>query len=171
MSTEPVPAIGLGTWQNTGPQCADSVVAALDVGYRHVDTAQMYGNEEQVGAGVERSPVPREEVLLATKVLPRNLSRDAVLRSTGENLEKLWTDYVDLLYVHWPSGDYDARETMSAFDQLVDEGKVRHVGVSNFTPDLVEEARRHCDHGVFANQVDRSVLQNTARTTFSSRRL
>lgn len=154
METGEIPPIGLGTWQNTGPRCADSVEAALDAGYRHIDTAQAYGNEEQVGRGIARSDVPREDITLATKVWTDSLTRDEVLRTTEESLDRLGTGYVDILYVHWPADTYDPAETMAAFDRLADDGKARHVAVSNFTPDLVDEARSHADHSIHANQVE-----------------
>ncbi|MBS1263681.1 MAG: hypothetical protein MAG715_00866 [Methanonatronarchaeales archaeon] len=149
-----IPPMGLGTWQNTGPRCADSVETALEAGYRHIDTAQLYDNEAQVGIGMERSEVPREEVTLATKVWVDRLTRNGVLESTAESLKNLRTDYVDILYVHWPGGTYSPEETLSAFDELVDDGRVRHVGVSNFTPALIEEARRHSQHPIYTNQVE-----------------
>lgn len=154
MPTGEIPPIGLGTWQNKGPQCAESVETALNTGYRHVDTAQLYGNEKQVGKGMAQSDIPREDVTLATKVWTDKLTHDAVLNSTAESLAKLGTNYVDILYVHWPADTYDAAETLAAFDQLVDDGKVKHIAVSNFTPDLVDEARRHADHPILANQIE-----------------
>ncbi|MFC7198690.1 aldo/keto reductase [Halospeciosus flavus] len=147
--------LGLGTYKNTDPaECAATVEMALDVGYRHVDTAQMYDNEAAVGRGIERAPVDREDVFLATKVHPENLAYEDVLDTTEESLEKLGTDYVDLLYVHWPAKAYDAEETLSALDELHDEGRIEHVGLSNFTPALLDEARDHLDAPVFAHQVE-----------------
>ena len=96
--------LGLGTWQNK-ESCAESVKIALNMGYRHIDTAQIYGNEEQVGDGLEASDVERDEIFLASKVWIDQLSSENVISSTEESLEKLQTDYVDLMYVHWPSGD------------------------------------------------------------------
>ena len=150
-----IPDIGIGTWQNTDPEeCASSVEAALDVGYRHVDTAQIYENEEYVGEGLARSDVDRDEIFLATKVWTDRLSHDDVLASTEESLEKLGTDHVDLLYVHWPARDYDAEETLAAFAELRDEGLIRNVGVSNFTPSQLDEAIEACPAPVAANQVE-----------------
>lgn len=150
-----IPDLGLGTWQNTDPdQCAESVATALDMGYEHVDTAQAYANEEYVSQGIERSTVERDHIFLATKVWTDRLGYDDVLSSTEESLEKLGTDYVDLLYVHWPARDYDAEETMRGFNQLYDEGKIRNIGVSNFTPELVDEALEASDAPILANQVE-----------------
>jgi len=150
-----MPMLGLGTWENEDPdQCADSVTTALEMGYRHIDTAQIYGNEEAVGRGIANADVDREEVFLATKVWIDELGHDDVLASTEESLEKLGTDYVDLLYVHWPARAYDPEETLAAFDQLVDEGKTERVGISNFEPEQVREAAEVLDAPVFANQVE-----------------
>jgi len=150
-----MPMLGLGTWQNEDPeQCADSVATALEMGYRHIDTAQAYGNEEAVGQGIAQADVDREDVFLATKVWISNLSHDDVLETTEESLQKLGVDYVDLLYVHWPAGEYDPADTIPAFNQLYDEGKIEHFGVSNFEPDHVEEAREHTEMPIFANQVE-----------------
>lgn len=147
-----VPALGLGTWQLTGDDCERGVAHALSVGYRHIDTAQMYGNEAQVGAGLAGSSVDRDEVFLTTKIDNRNHAPDAVRSSTEESLRKLGTDHVDLLLIHWPVGDVPIEDTLDAMVGLVDAGEVRHVGVSNFTPEQVERAVAHA--GIFANQVE-----------------
>ncbi|MFC7235512.1 aldo/keto reductase [Halosegnis marinus] len=150
-----VPDIGLGTSGNDDPdQCAASVEAAVEEGYRHIDTAQMYDNEAAVGRGVARADVPREELFVATKVHPENLAYDDVLATAEESLDRLGLEYVDLLYVHWPIAAYDAADTLPAFDELYDEGVARNVGVSNFTPDLVAEAADLLDAPIAANQVE-----------------
>jgi len=155
MSALDLHRIGLGTWQNDDPeQCAASVRTALEMGYRNIDTAQGYDNEDAVGRGIETADVPREEVFLATKVDTDSLAHDDVLESTEASLDKLGTDYVDLLYVHWPIETYDAEGTLSAFDELYDQGKIRHVGVSNFEPRHLDEARELLDAPLFANQVE-----------------
>jgi len=147
--------LGLGTWQNDDPEeCTESVKTALEVGYRNIDTAQGYDNEAAVGRGIAEASVPREEVFLATKVDTGNLSYDDVHESTRESLDKLGTDYLDLLYVHWPIDTYDAPETLRAFQELYDEGLVRHIGVSNFEPEHLDEAREILDAPIFANQVE-----------------
>jgi diketogulonate reductase-like aldo/keto reductase len=150
-----MPVLGLGTWKNEDPAaCAESVRTALEMGYRHVDTAQIYGNEAAVGEGIAAADVDREEVFLATKVWISNLSRADVVETTQESLAKLGVDAVDLLYVHWPAGEYDPDETLPAFDELVDRGLTDRVGVSNFEPDHVERAMETLDAPVFANQVE-----------------
>ncbi len=149
---EEVPALGLGTWQLTGADCREAVRHALALGYRHVDTAQNYDNEAQVGQGLQDAGVDRDDVFLTTKVAPRNLAPGDVRRSTEQSLQRLQTDYVDLLLVHWPAGDFELEATLDAFVALQEEGKTRHVGVSNFSPDLLERALAHAS--LFCIQVE-----------------
>jgi 2,5-diketo-D-gluconate reductase B len=152
---ETMPMLGLGTWENTDPeQCADSVRTALETGYRHIDTAQAYGNEVAVGDGIAVAAVDREEVFLATKVWIDSLSHDDVVRTTEASLDRLGVASVELLYVHWPAREYDPEETLAAFDALVDRGLVDRVGVSNFEPSQLETAVDRLDAPVFANQVE-----------------
>lgn len=158
MTDERLPTIGLGTWQNEDPdQCAQTVRAALEMGYRHVDTARFYGNEAAVGEGIAAADVPRDDVFLASKLHPmaEGLAHDEVYDGIEESLSLLDVDALDLVYVHWPVGNYDAAETLGAFGDLVDDGLARHVGVSNFDTALLEEARAELDVGLFANQVER----------------
>jgi 2,5-diketo-D-gluconate reductase B len=148
---EKVPSLGLGTYRLTGETCARAVELALAMGYRHVDTAQMYGNEAEVGRGIEDSGVGRGEMFLTTKVWPSDFAHDRVKKKTRESLKKLRTDYVDLLLMHWPGDGVPLDETLGAMRELQEEGGVLHVGVSNFSPSLVEEAAGHAE--VFCNQV------------------
>jgi len=147
--------LGLGTWENDDPDaCARSVETALELGYRHIDTAQAYGNEDAVGRGIANSSVPREEVFLATKVNTGNLGYHDVHETTGESLDKLRTDYLDLLYVHWPVDAYDAEATLAAFQDLYDDGTVERVGVSNFEVRHLDEARELLDAPIYAHQIE-----------------
>ena len=150
----PIPEPGLGTSGHEGETCTESVVAALEAGYRHVDTAQMYENEREVGEGIARADVDRKDVFLATKVHPSNLESEDVIETTEESLERLGVSSVDLLYVHWPMDAYDPEDTLPAFDEVYDRGWTDHVGVSNFTPDLLEEAVEILDAPILANQVE-----------------
>ncbi|PGF18434.1 aldehyde oxidoreductase [Natrinema sp. CBA1119] len=150
-----MPMLGLGTWQNDdADQCAESVRTALETGYRHIDTAQAYGNEEAVGDGIAAADIDREDVFLATKLWHSNLAYDDVLETAQDSLDRLGVDSLDLLYVHWPSGTYDPEETLSALSELYDEGLIENVGVSNFLPDDLEVAVDVCDAPIFANQVE-----------------
>jgi 2,5-diketo-D-gluconate reductase B len=125
---------------------------ALDVGYRHIDTAQGYGNEDRVGAALSASGVDRGDVFLTTKIDNDNHAPDDVRSSIEASLRDLQTDYVDLLLMHWPVRDKPLEDTLEAMAALSDEGKARHIGVSNFTPELVERVVN--DFPVFANQVE-----------------
>ena len=150
-----MPMLGLGTWENTDPDaCAESVATALEMGYRHIDTAQAYGNEADVGDGLAAADVDRAEVFLATKVWIDNLAHDNVIETTEASLDRLGVDSVDLMYVHWPSRTYDAEETLAAFNELHDEGKINRIGVSNFEPDQLREAIEISDAPIVANQVE-----------------
>ncbi|MFC4437687.1 MULTISPECIES: aldo/keto reductase [Natrialbaceae] len=149
-----IPQPGFGTSGHEDDACTESVRTALEAGYRHVDTAQMYDNEEAVGRALEETDVDREDVFLATKVEPSNLAADDVIETTEESLERLGVDAVDLLYVHWPTSAYDPEETLPAFDEVRDRGWTRHVGVSNFTTELLEEATEILESPILANQVE-----------------
>ena len=156
---EDMPILGLGTWENDDyDACVESVRHALEMGYRHIDTAQAYGNEDAVGEGIETADVPREDVFLATKVWIENLGYDDVLETTQESLNDLGVDSVELLYIHWPSGEYDPEETLGAFEELLDDGRIERIGLSNFEPEDLETAQEALDDPVFANQVECSPL-------------
>jgi diketogulonate reductase-like aldo/keto reductase len=150
-----VPVLGLGTWQLTGPSCTETVATALDLGYRHVDTAQAYGNERQVGLGIEAADVDREDVFLVTKLDGSNRDTRSVRESTRESLHKLGTDYLDCLLIHWPNTPWMAplAETLDAMNDLVDDGVVETIGVSNFSYDLLDEARQLSAAPILTDQV------------------
>ncbi len=143
MPQQELPPIGLGTWQNTDPeQCVESVATALEAGYRHIDTAHYYGNEEQVGRGIAGADVDREEVTVATKVHSEKtgLDYDGVVEGAELSCERMDLDYIDLLYVHWPVNEYDPEETLSAFQDLKEDGVIEHIGLSNYSPDYLDDA-------------------------------
>jgi 2,5-diketo-D-gluconate reductase B len=147
-----VPKLGYGTWQVTGRDAEDGVADALALGYRHIDTARMYDNETEVGNGLRRSGVDRGEVFLTTKVWPDDHRRDALVAAAEDSLRRLQTDVIDLLLLHWPNPDVELAETIGAMVELADRGLIRHLGLSNFTTALVDEALEHGP--VFANQVE-----------------
>jgi len=138
----------------TGTDGIEAVETALDLGYRHLDTARVYGNEAEVGAALRRSPVDREDVTVATKVWADRLGRDALPNAARERAATLGVDTIDLLYVHRPSETYEPADTMAALDEIVDHGLVRQVGVSNFAVPQVETATDHLDAPIVANQVE-----------------
>jgi len=147
-----VPALGFGTFRLPGQECLEGVGDALAIGYRHIDTAQSYGNEEFVGEALERSGVPRDEVFLTTKVKPGNYRSGDLVSSAEESLRKLRTDYVDLLLLHWPNNEIPLEEALAGLQELQARGLIRFPGVSNFPSKLVLEASEHLS--VFANQVE-----------------
>jgi len=150
-----IPKLGLGTWQNEDPEeCANSVKTALEMGYKHIDTAQIYGNEEHVGKGLEEAEVDREDYFLASKVWTDQLERENVIESTKESLEKLGVESVDLMYVHWPSGEYDPQDTLKGFKELIHSGEIKAIGISNFTPEQVDKAMEIAPKHIIANQVE-----------------
>jgi len=150
---EKVPSLGLGTYRLTGETCAQAVEQAIGMGYRHIDTAQMYGNEAEVGRGMAASGVGREDLFITTKIWTSDFAHDRVIRTTRESLEKLGTDRVNLLLMHWPPrNSTPLGETLGAMRELQDDGAVRHIGVSNFSTSLVEEAAEHAE--IFCNQVE-----------------
>ena len=135
-----IPALGFGTWQLNGDEAKDGVAHALALGYRHVDTAQVYENEAEVGAGLAAAEVPRADVFLTTKVWRSNLAPDALAPSVDESLGKLGTDYVDLLLIHWPSDTVPLVDTLGALGRVREAGKARLVGVSNFPAGMLRQA-------------------------------
>lgn len=149
-----IPALGFGTHELQGATAADMVDAALGIGYRHIDTAQAYKNEAAVGAGIAASGLPREDVFLTTKVWPDRFAPGQLQRSVDESLARLDTPYVDLLLLHWPNPEVPLEETLDALNDMRRIGRARHIGVSNFTTDLLEEAVRLSDEPLAVNQVE-----------------
>ena len=136
-----VPVLGFGTWQLEGDDAYRPVRDALDVGYRHVDTAQMYSNEPAVGRAIADSDVDRDDVFLTTKVWRDRASAEGVRTSTERSLRDLGVDHVDLLLIHWPAEEVaPVEETIEAMDRLREEGRTRLIGVSNYPTDLVRRA-------------------------------
>ena len=155
-----LPKIGLGTWMLKKSAAKFSTVEGIKLGFRHVDTAQSYGNEQFVGEGLkeifDNGIVKRDEISVATKLHPLKLRPRAVLKSTDVSLEKLKLDVIDILYVHYPAFPlgYSHKKTLGAISKLIDEGKVRQIGVSNFTPNMIDEAMEVCDKPIFVNQIE-----------------
>jgi 2,5-diketo-D-gluconate reductase B len=153
-----VPTIGFGTYDLDPDVCTAAVASALHVGYRFVDTAEMYENERAVGRALDRADVSPEDVVVATKIHSKNLAYEDVLAHAERSRERLGVDAIDLLYVHWPIRAYDPADTLAAFDELHDRGTIRAVGVSNFTPALLAEAMDVLDAPIAAHQVECHVL-------------
>ncbi len=149
-----IPALGFGTFRIPGNDVLRIVPHALKLGFRHVDTAQIYGNEAEVGEAIITSGIQRRDIFLTTKVWVENYKRDAFLRSVDESLAKLKTDYVDLLLLHWPNDAVSLAEQISALNEVREAGKVRHIGVSNFTTALMAEACALSKAPLVTNQIE-----------------
>ncbi|MDZ5696964.1 aldo/keto reductase [Chelativorans sp. M5D2P16] len=149
-----IPVIGLGTWTLKGGTCVDIVSHALEHGYRHVDTATIYDNEEEVGEGIRASGLARDQIFLTTKVWWTDLAPGDLERSAAESLKRLGVDAVDLLLIHWPSPDIPLAETIGALNRAREKGLTRHIGVSNFPSRLLEAAAGHSTAPLVANQVE-----------------
>jgi diketogulonate reductase-like aldo/keto reductase len=148
-----MPAIGFGTL-DLGERSAELTEAAIRAGYRHIDTARKYGSEEGVGEGIRAAGVPREQLFVTTKVTEDNAREADFLRSAETSLKALGLDYVDLLLIHWPQPKVPLAETIGALVRAKRSGMARHIGVSNFTLALVDEAVRICPEPLLTNQVE-----------------
>ncbi|HVX98233.1 MAG TPA: aldo/keto reductase [Pseudorhodoplanes sp.] len=135
-----IPLVGLGTWELRGQDCVRLVQDAARLGYRHFDTAQKYGNEAEVGEGLRQSGLRRDDYFLTTKIWPDDFRAGDFARAARESLARLKLDHVDLLLLHWPSKEVPLAETLGALVQAKKDGLTRHIGVSNFTVALLEEA-------------------------------
>lgn len=151
---EAIPALGLGTFELTGPAGEDAIRTAIDLGYRQIDTAIRYGNEVEVGRAIRASGVARGELFVTTKIWFNDLQPDTVHRRVDESLERLGLDQVDLLLVHWPAKDVPLGETLAAFAEEKSRGRTRLIGVSNFTVALLDEALDVHKADLFCNQVE-----------------
>lgn len=149
-----LPALGFGTWTLKGRDCQHMVEAALAAGYRHLDTAALYGNEEAVGDGLRASGVSRADVFVTTKVWWTDLGAADLLRSAEASLTRLGIDRVDLLLIHWPSPSIPLSETIPALNRALEDGLTHHIGVSNFTTALLDEASRLSSAPLVCNQVE-----------------
>jgi diketogulonate reductase-like aldo/keto reductase len=145
--------LGFGTWRLSGTACYQAVRSALELGYRHIDTAEMYGNEAEVAWAIADAGVAREELFLTTKVWQNHLRHREVLRSCEASLRALRVEAVDLYLVHWPDPSVPIEETMGALHALVQSGKARRIGVSNFSVAELAAARVACPTPLFTNQV------------------
>ncbi|HYI91356.1 MAG TPA: aldo/keto reductase, partial [Beijerinckiaceae bacterium] len=149
-----IPAIGLGTWRLAGDEGAEAVRSALEAGYRHIDTAAMYDNEEAVGAGLKASGLPRDEVFVTTKVWPEDLAPGDLERSAEASLKRLRLDAVDLLLIHWPNAAIPLRGSIEALCRVRRAGLARHIGVANFTVALLDEAVALAGEPLVTNQCE-----------------
>jgi diketogulonate reductase-like aldo/keto reductase len=149
-----IPSLGLGTWTLRGEDCADAVAFAIASGYRHVDTAAGYGNEEAVGEGIKASRLARADIFLTTKVGREEIDEGRLQRSAEASLKRLGVDYVDLLLIHWPNANIPQKRSIAALCKAKRQGLTRHIGVSNFTAALLAEAVSLADEPIIANQCE-----------------
>lgn len=159
-----IPQMGYGTWNHAGEEAYNGVLWAIEAGYRHIDTAQGYENEAEVGLAIRDSGVARDDIWITTKVAPESYGPGEVIRTSKESLEKLGVDQVDLLLLHWPSpqNQYPLESYVSQLCEVFDAGMTRNVGVSNFTiPILTEALELFGDRQIFTNQCEIHVyMQN-----------
>ncbi|ODA68347.1 2,5-diketo-D-gluconic acid reductase B [Methyloligella halotolerans] len=149
-----IPVLGFGTWQLEGEVCVDAVKCALEIGYRHIDTAQIYGNETEVGEGLAGSGVDRDSVFVTTKVWMDQMEEARLQGSVELSLKRLGLDWVDLLLIHWPNPEVPLEETMAALSEVKRFGMTRHIGISNFPVALMEEAIALASAPLVTNQVE-----------------
>src|SRR5215207_2797090 len=149
-----IPLIGLGTWELNGSACERIVEEALRLGYRHIDIATMYENEREVGQGVRASGVPRNDVFVTTKVWTSDFAPRDLERSAKQSLGKLKLSEVDLLLLHWPSTTVPLADTIGALCKAKREGLTRHIGISNFTIPLIEQAVKLSSEPLVCNQFE-----------------
>ena len=163
-----IPVLGLGTWQSTGQDCIDVVSQGLQMGYEHIDTAQAYDNEVEVGKGIKQSGVARDKFFLTTKIFPDDMKfePEKLIAAAKRSLENLDTDYVDLLLLHWPDDRVTLSETMPAVCELQKQGLTRNIGVANFNIANIIEAKKYADVPISVNQVEFHpfIKQNTLQT-------
>jgi len=164
-----IPAIGLGTMTLKDNVCVDLVVAALRGGYRHLDTAQMYGNEREVGEGLRASGVKRDEVFVTTKVWHDRLRAGDFERSVDESLKRLGLSQVDLLLIHWPNPAVPLEETIGALCKVKRAGLTRHIGVANFVIAMIDEAVRLADEPLVTNQIEVHPFLDQAKVIAAAR--
>ena len=149
-----IPIIGLGTWELRGTTCTRMVAEALRLGYRHIDTAEMYENEAEVGEGLRASGIEHSEVFITTKVWPSHFAARALERAARESVARLRVPSVDLLLLHWPNPEIPLHETIGALCRVKRSGLARHIGVSNFTVALLDEAVGLSDEPLVCNQIE-----------------
>jgi len=155
-----MPVVGLGTWDLRGRACFEAVQAALQLGYRHIDTAEMYANEEEIGRAIARSGIARKELFITTKVWTDHHRAPDFKKAVEGSLKRLGTQTLDLLLIHWPNPAVPMAETIGALCQAAKEGKARAVGVSNFSVTQMKEALSFASVPLACNQVPYSLPEN-----------
>ena len=165
-----IPAIGLGTWELRGSLCARIVEQALRLGYRHIDTAEMYENEREVGEGLRASGLKREDVFVTTKVWPAHFAARELERAAKDSLTRLRVSEVDLLLLHWPSSEYPLAETIGALCKVKRAGLARHIGLSNYADETLEDAVKLSTEPLVCNQIEANPFIDQSATIAASKR-
>ncbi len=165
-----IPILGFGTMTLKEDLCVDMVEAALHLGYRHLDTAQMYGNEREVGAGLRRSGIKREEVFLTTKVWFNRLAPGDLERSVDESLQKLDMPWVDLLMIHWPNAQIPLAQSIAALCKVKKAGLAKHIGVANFNVAMLDEANKAASEPLVALQIETHPYLDQSKIIAAARR-
>ncbi len=155
-----IPILGLGTWQLKGSQCERIIKVAIELGYTHIDTAWMYQNQTQIGNALHDINVQREDLFITSKIWHTHLKHDEVLSQFDVCINDLQMDYVDLLLIHWPSDSVPFEETFAAFKEIYDAGKVKSIGISNFSIEQVNKACEVSALPICTNQVEYHIRNN-----------
>ena len=166
-----IPALGFGTFRMPGADVLRVVPKAIQLGFRHVDTAQIYGNEAEVGQAIVESGVSRSDIFLTTKVWVDKYRHADFIASVDESLKKLKTDYVDLLLLHWPQSDVPLAERMGNLNEVKKAGKVRNIGISNFNIELMNEAAKFSEAPIATNQVEYHPYLDQSKLIEAARKL
>ena len=165
-----IPLIGLGTWDLRGRTCARITEQALRLGYRHLDTAELYDNEREVGEGLRAAGVKRDDVFITTKIWPSHFAPRELARAAKESLMRLRLSEVDLLLLHWPNPQIPLAETLGALCKVKRDGLARHIGISNFTVALIEEAVALTTEPLVCNQIEVHAFLDQSKVIAASRK-
>ncbi|WP_407159346.1 aldo/keto reductase [Bradyrhizobium sp. STM 3557] len=158
-----LPRLGLGTFRMQGDICREAVESALALGYRHIDTAEMYANEDAIGAALSAANVPRRELHVTSKVWPENLAPDAIRRAFDNSIKKLKLDFVDLYLIHWPARGMNLPAALETMLKLKEEGRARAIGVANFTVALLKQAVEEIKAPIACNQIEYHVMLDQSK--------
>jgi 2,5-diketo-D-gluconate reductase B len=164
-----IPLVGLGTWELRGRVCARVVEQALRLGYRHIDTAEIYDNEREVGEALRASGVKRDDVFLTTKIWPSHFAPHELERAAKGSLARLRLSEIDLLLLHWPNPQIPLAETLGALCKVKQSGLARHIGVSNFTVALIEQAEQLASEPLVCNQIEMHPFLDQSKVTAACR--
>jgi len=152
-SGDKMPILGLGTWQLTGKTCVQAVEKALDLGYRHIDTAKIYGNHLEIAKALKNSAIDRDRLFITSKIWNDKHEYSDVIASGKNILKELEIDYLDLLLIHWPVDEVPVEETLRGFEELKSEGLIKNIGVSNFMIEHMQEALEKSSAEITNNQI------------------